>query len=93
MKQKDNAIWIFHGAGGRFASAAFKDFNKAETWISNHKLTGILTAYPIDIGVYDWAIENGLLGIRKPHEGTPEFIQKFTSASMDHYHFEDGKRI
>jgi hypothetical protein len=93
MKKEDKAIWIFHGSGGRFASGAFSDFNKAEAWIYKYKLSGLLTAYPIDVGVYDWAIEYNLFEVKKSHENSSEFIQKFTSASMDHFHFEDGKRI
>jgi hypothetical protein len=93
MKLEDNTIWIFHGMGGKFASGAFKDLTKAKAWINKHKLTGVLTAYPIDIGVFDWATEHDLFEISKQHEKSPEFIQKFTSASMDHHHFEDGKKI
>lgn len=51
-----DTIWFFHGEGGRFSSGVFTSIEKAEIWIDQHKLSGVLTAYPIDEGVYDWAI-------------------------------------
>ncbi|MGE8242425.1 MAG: DUF7710 domain-containing protein [Sphingobacterium sp.] len=49
-------IWGFHGEGGRFSSGVFTSIEKAEIWIARHKLSGVLTAYPIDEGLYDWAL-------------------------------------
>jgi hypothetical protein len=83
-------IWIFHGAGGRFSSGAFTTKEKAEDWISRHNLTGILTKYPLDDGVYDWAVNNEFFEIKKEEHLNPDFIQKFTTASQEHYHYEDG---
>lgn len=85
-----STVWIFSGAGSRFSSGAFVDKNAAMMWISKHKLSGVLTQYPLGQGVYDWAIENELFEIKKEHESSPEFIQKFTCAVQEHYHFEDG---
>ena len=56
-----------------------------------NKLTGVLTKYPIDIGVYDWAIEHDLFIPKEDKHKHPSFIGSFTSASMDHYHFLDGE--
>jgi hypothetical protein len=30
----------------------------AEKWIHKNRLTGTLTQYPLDVGIYDWAIDN-----------------------------------
>jgi len=87
-----NEMWVFHGEGGRFSSGVFTDLALGEEWIKNNKLTGILSKYPINIGVYDWAVENGLFEVKKDSETSSQFIQKFTSASQEHYHFESGER-
>jgi hypothetical protein len=84
-------VWVFHGEGGRFTSGVFKNLATAEEWIKINKLTGILSKYPVDIGVYDWAIQSNFFEVKKDSEANPQFIQKFTSASQDHYHFEAGK--
>jgi hypothetical protein len=84
-------IWIFNGSNSRFSSGVFTKKESAESWIKKNKLTGVLTLYPVDTGVYDWAIENGFFVPKKDSEKMPEFIQKFSSASQEHYHFEDGE--
>ena len=56
------------------------------------RCSGVLTLYPIDVGVYEWAIEKGLFTPKKPHETEAEFIASFTTASQPHHHYEDGRR-
>jgi hypothetical protein len=89
-------IWIFHAAGARFAGGAFEDIAMAEFWIEKHKLTGVLTAYPIDEGCFDWAVRTGAtcMKLEKLAEKSsePTFIGGFTSAAQEHIHFEDGQR-
>ncbi len=93
MENDTNQIWIFNGPNSRFPSGVFLEKKQAEQWISQYKLSGILTLYPINISVYNWAIENDYFVITNERESTPEFIQKFTSASQEHYHYEDGALI
>jgi hypothetical protein len=85
-------LWIFHSAGARFSGGVFSNQDSAEAWISKNNLTGILTSYPLDEGVYDWALTEGLFSPTKDKHKTPEFIGGFTSASQDHYHYENGKK-
>lgn len=85
-------VWVFHGVKGRFSSGVFSSLGSAENWIAKFKLSGILTQYPLDKGVYDWSVENGTFEIKKQAHQTPEFIQTFTCASQDHYHYEYGQR-
>jgi hypothetical protein len=85
-------VWVFNSGGGRFAGGIFTSREAAEAWIAANRLTGVLTLYPTDTGVYDWAIRQGLFTPTKDHESTPEFIGSFTTASQDHYHYEDGDR-
>jgi len=88
---KINSVWVFHGASGRFASSVFTSKLKAEEWIKKHNLTGILTEYPLDEGVYDWAIENDFFTVKKDSQRESSFIQAFTTASQEHFHYENGE--
>jgi hypothetical protein len=91
-----NPIWIFHATGARFAGGAFADVGLAEAWISKHRLSGILTAYPRDEGCFDWAVRTGSVGMKREKleqkKDDPSFIGGFTSASQEHFHYEDGRR-
>lgn len=80
-------VWVFFGAGARFASGVFDTRDKAEDWIRRHGLHGTLTRYPMNTGVYDWAIEQGHFAPSKPHHTSREFIQGFTSATQEHQHY------
>ena len=91
MTDSINVAWLFNSQGRGFPSAVFQDQQLAIEWIAKHKLTGISTCYPLNIGVYDWAIENKLFKPKDEEHYTPEFIGRFTSASMEHDHFEEGK--
>ena len=83
-------VWVFNGFNSRFPSGIFSDREKAEVWIKSHNLTGVLTLYPLDQGLYEWAIKKEFFIVSKEVEKTPEFVQKFTSASQEHYHYENG---
>ena len=85
-------VWIFNGVKSNFPSAVFRHLSDAETWITNHSLSGVLTRYPLDIGAYDYAISRGIFTPKNADQETPLFIGKFSSASFEHYHYEDGKR-
>jgi len=89
-------IWLFHASGARFAGGAFVEIAVAEHWIQKHKLTGVLTAYPIDEGCFDWALRTGSVGMKdqklKEKSLDPAFVGGFTSASQAHIHFENGAR-
>ena len=85
------AIWVFNGAASQFPSGVFSSKEIAEEWITKHNLTGVLTKYPVDIGVYEWAIQNGFFTPVEEREKTPRFIQRFSSSNQEHYHYEDGK--
>jgi len=88
-----NSVWIFHGENAQFTSSVFSQKETAEKWITDNQLTGLLTNYPIDISVYDWAIENDLFKAKEARHKSSSFIQKFTSASQIHFHYENGKKL
>ncbi|MEJ1164413.1 hypothetical protein V9K97_11960 [Variovorax sp. CCNWLW186] len=85
-----NSVWVFNGAGGRFPSAIFEEKSEAEEWIRKHRLTGVLTKYPVGTSVYQWALETDNFKIKNERDQSPEFIQKFSSAAQEHMHYENG---
>jgi hypothetical protein len=70
----------------------FLSLHKAESWVAHHKLTGVLTRYPLDMGSFDWAEANGFVNERLLSKADPDFIGSFSSASFEHFHYEDGVR-
>jgi hypothetical protein len=86
-------VWVFNGAKWNLASAVFSSRSAAEEWISTRRLTGMLTQYPLDISVYDWVVENGLFHPKDDRQKSAAFIQGFSSAYLEHYHYEDGKHL
>jgi hypothetical protein len=83
-------MWVFNGEGARFPSGVFSSRENAEAWIAKHALTGVLTAYPVDQGVYDWAVEKGLFRPKATKNIDARFIGGFTSASQEHFHYYAG---
>ncbi len=93
----DPCVWVFHGAKSGFpakASAVFSSVEMAEYWIRNHGLSGTLSAFPLDEGMYDWAIRKNAISM-KPDKlaeklGDAGFIVDCLPASIDHFHYENG---
>ena len=84
----DNRVWVFHAEGARFSGGVFTTRESAERWIRTNELTGVLTAYPLDRGVFDWAREEGYFAPKKLF--TAGMIGGFTSAHQEHYHYTRG---
>lgn len=86
-------VWVFNATAGGFASGIFTSKQLAEDWILTHRLSGLLTAYPLDEGCFDWATRHKLVTGRARERGDdPRFVGAFTSAAQDHEHYEDGQR-
>jgi hypothetical protein len=60
-------VFVFHGAGSRFANAIFSSLENAETWITLHEITGLLTEYDVDAPAFDRKLKEGKL---------PKYIRK-----------------
>jgi hypothetical protein len=86
-----NIVWVFNGGGNPFPSGVYRQRQQAEAWIRDHHLSGTLTAYPLDISVYQWAIEQGHFKPKADKHRTSGFIQSFSSAAQEHYHYENGE--
>ena len=88
----ETVVWVFVGAGARLPSGAFSTLERAEAWIQQHRLSGLLTAYPLDEGSYDWAVARGHFEPNTDAKRTPEFIGQFSSGHVTHHHYEGGAR-
>jgi hypothetical protein len=87
-----NDIWVFVGDTGQLPSGVFTALATAESAIKRYALSGLLTAYPLDLLVYEWAIENGFFRPKDDAHRLPIFIEGFTSPSLEHYHYLNGDR-
>lgn len=84
------AYWVFNGKGGVCPSGVFSSRETAHAWIEEHRLSGTLTGYRRDTGVYQWAVAKGYFSPKKTAHTTSEFIGSFSDASQPHYHYVDG---
>lgn len=85
-------VWVFHGANAKFASAVFSEFTHAERWLVANGFSGVLTEYPLDVSVYDFQVGQSLFTPTKDEHRSKDFVQRFTSASQPHFHYENGTR-
>ncbi len=84
------SVWIFNGEDAQFPSGVFESRAAAETWIGQHGLSGVLTEYPVGVGVYDWAVENGYFSPSRPDQKSSRFVGRFSCARQQHVHFREG---
>jgi hypothetical protein len=82
-----NSVWVYNYPSARFPCAVFDTAENAHSWIMKNKISGTLTCYPINMSVYDWAIENQIFTPQKKSHSERKFIGSFTSASQEHYHY------
>ena len=82
-------VWVFHGDGARFASGVFASRQDGLDWVAQHRLTGLLSEYPLGQGCYDSALAQGGFRPSKPHHGTPGHVAGF-SPGLRHVHVVDG---
>ena len=83
-------VWVFN-RGGNFTSGIFTRRELAESWISKHFLSCCLTKFPLDVGLFDWAIDSEIFKPKRPDQVEARFIGQFTSAALEHYHYESGQ--
>ena len=83
-------VWLFQAVPGAGAGGVFRSLESASAWILRHRLTGLLTQYPLDYGVFDYIVEKGWIKRTKPHLDTPEFMGGYCG-NLHHYHCEDGQ--
>lgn len=85
-------IWIFMGARGWTPAGVFSDYDKAVAWIAEHRLSGYLGKFPVDISVFDWAVQNGFYVPKEARDKDSTAIARFGTAALKHEHYYDGHR-
>lgn len=85
------SVWVFKGEGADFPAAVFSERRLAESWIDEHKVSGVLTEYPLDKSALAWALENGHFKEKGERHRLQTFVQCFTSGSQAHHHYEHGQ--
>jgi hypothetical protein len=86
-------VWVFHGINSEFSNAVFSSKETAESWIETTGVQGMLTKMPLDVSCYDWAMSRGYFKPKSESQRESEFIQRFTSGYLEHYHYvkdDDG---
>lgn len=89
---EDEVVWIFHGEGATFAAGVFATADDGLAWAARHRVTGILTEYPVGDGCYDIALAKGTFTPKRPHHGTPTHVAQFSPGWTQHIHIENGRR-
>jgi hypothetical protein len=85
-----SSVWVFCAPEAIFPAGVFTEQQLADAWIKKHSLTGTLTEYPLNIGLYEWAISKGYFKPKYPSHHKAKFIGRFSSAYLEHYHYENG---
>jgi hypothetical protein len=88
----ESTVWVFVAPEATFPSGVFGSLEQADQWIAKNQLSGVLTEYPVGVGVYDWAVTRGVFTPRPGKVIDAAFVGRFTSAAMLHFHYEDGVR-
>jgi hypothetical protein len=88
----ERSVWIFLGDRAHWPSGVFSSRESAVRWVAEHRLTGMITEFPVDVGVYDWAVATGTFRPSKPLHSSSGFIGGFTAAAQEHGHFTEGIR-
>ncbi len=84
-------VWVFVGDQARNTSGVFTSLELAENWISRHSLTGLLTHYPLNEGVFDWVVRTTRVKESFARGASAGIIGSFCS-HLDHFHYQNGER-
>lgn len=94
MKPEEiDGVWVFIGMGSQFPAAVFRSLEIAKQWIAKYKLTGCLTKYPFDVGIYDLGNRTELVASQRPVPADADvhwqlLISIFTAPSFRRRHLE-----
>ena len=85
-------VWIFAADAKSAPGGVFTTRDTAEEWIRTCHLSGVLTAFPVDEGCFDWAVRKQLVtGPARDRSNDASFVASFTSAAQEHVHYTDGR--
>ena len=86
-------VWVFNGPKHfrGFPSGVFVSLELGEEWIRRNNASGTLTRYPVNVGVYEWAIANGFFKPKKAEHTQATFIESFSSTRQERYYYDQGQ--
>ena len=84
---KNNYIWLIQSSENLNVIGCFMRKHEAETYIFENNLKCMLTKYPINMSVYDWAIQNNFWQPKNDLQKNSKFRAKFNSAYLEHDHY------
>jgi hypothetical protein len=93
------SVWVLTPTSSVISSrgyepqAVFSTARAAAAWIAADQATCLLTEYPLDISVYDWATSRGYFTPKRHDQRSSAFIETFSDASQAHCHFENGQPL
>jgi hypothetical protein len=61
----------------------FADSGPAFAWIAKHRLTGVLTEYPLGDGCYDIALRKGYFVPTRTRHGSPTHVAGFSPSRAE----------
>ncbi len=83
-------VWLFTSASNdvvpdaHIPQAAFRTLAAGDRWVRTLKPSGMLTEYPMNIGVFEWATARGVFKPRRDDQRATPFIETFSDASQAH---------
>lgn len=78
-------VWVFQCKSAE--AGVFTEFRLAALWARQHKVSGLLTRFPLNQGIYDWAVENDYLTEKQIGHGR----EGLYLGTFKHFHFENGE--
>jgi len=86
-----SSVWVFCSEGGYYPSAVFSTRHLAEVWIQQHKLSGLLIEYDLDIPPQ---VRVRWLEYKAQEAGVntePEFNQRYCSVEQEKHYYREGE--
>ena len=87
-------VWVFNGMQeGASHVGSSRSLDQAERLDQEEPASPAPSLYtPWTLGSTIGLLPEGYFQVKKPHQATADFIGRFTSASMEHHHYQDGQR-
>lgn len=89
MKEKET--FVFVGEGSDFPLGIFTALENAKEYMEKYSLSGTVNQFPINIGIMIGGIEEDLFKVKNEYQKGPKFIERFSYASIEHFHFKNRK--
>jgi hypothetical protein len=83
-------VWVFMGERGTVPMGVWAALDTAHKYIHDEQLSGSLTAYELDVPIYEAAIDSGKFKPNRDQHRSLKFRQTFNNQYQEHYTFREG---